>query len=219
MIIDELITDRTAEDVALVISLALKGRAGTWTAAEATQYAGYLKGAYNLSDVNRVSTAEAYLGADFSGYVATLWDYRTAAIAAVLASLIFPEGYYNLDNPILPTALGQVDYTVPTLETVKTNWAQDDDLTPAALHYYIYNAGKLVAVLDTDADIPASLDGLDYVGANEIEAALVAVYNDLVAYKAEKEQAIDDAKDAAILKYHLQDASWWLSGETYAGEI
>ena len=219
MIIDDLITNRTADDVDRVKELADKGRAGTWTVAEAAEYAAYMTGAYNLTDVNRVSEAQSYLGTAFSGFVTTLANYRTAAIAAVLASLIFPEGYYNLDSPILPAALGQVDYTVPTLGTVKTDWAQDDDLTPSTLAYYISNVEKLIAVLDTDADIPASLGALDYIGANEIEAALTAVYDDYVSYVVTKKGAVDDAKAAAIEKYHLQDASWWLAGETYAGEI
>lgn len=63
MIIDTLITDRTAADVARVHELAVKGYAGM-TAAELAELAEWLagmKGAYNAVDLNRVGTALNYL--------------------------------------------------------------------------------------------------------------------------------------------------------------
>lgn len=59
-IIDTLITDRTAADVARVHELAVKGYAGM-TVAELAEWLAGMKGAYNAVDLNRVGTALNYL--------------------------------------------------------------------------------------------------------------------------------------------------------------
>lgn len=59
-IIDTLITDRTAADVARVEELAAKGFAAM-TADERAEWLTGMKGAYNASDLNRVGTALNYL--------------------------------------------------------------------------------------------------------------------------------------------------------------
>lgn len=59
-VIDTLITDRTAADVARVHELAVKGYAGM-TAAELAEWLAGVKGAYNAVDLNRVGTALNYL--------------------------------------------------------------------------------------------------------------------------------------------------------------
>ena len=59
-VIDTLITDRTAADVARVHELAVKGYAGM-TAAELAEWLAGMKGAYNAVDLNRVGTALNYL--------------------------------------------------------------------------------------------------------------------------------------------------------------
>ena len=61
-IIDTLITDRTAADVARVEELATKGFAAM-TADERAEWLGGMKGAYNASDLNRVGAALNYLAA------------------------------------------------------------------------------------------------------------------------------------------------------------
>jgi hypothetical protein len=60
-IIDALITDRTASDVAEVISLAQKISAGNATETEITEFLTVMKGSYNYTDMNRVGQAVAYL--------------------------------------------------------------------------------------------------------------------------------------------------------------
>lgn len=60
-----LITDRTPSDASRVLALAAKGWAGM-TAAEKTEWAGALKGAYNASDTNRVAAAVEYLAERFT---------------------------------------------------------------------------------------------------------------------------------------------------------
>ena len=60
-IIDTLITDRTALDVARAVDLAQKISAGDATETEAAAFLAVMKGTYNYTDLNRVGQAVAYL--------------------------------------------------------------------------------------------------------------------------------------------------------------
>lgn len=64
----QLITDRVQADVNRVAQLAARISAGTATAAEQTEWASDLKGAYNASDLNRVGAAVAYVAGRLNGY-------------------------------------------------------------------------------------------------------------------------------------------------------
>lgn len=74
----ELITDRTQQDVDRVQALAQKGFANM-TASERSEWLAGSKGAYNHTDLNRVESAVAYLGARLSkqGYSVRLSPMRT----------------------------------------------------------------------------------------------------------------------------------------------
>lgn len=63
-----LITNRTQADVDRVAALAGRVSTGTATAAEKTEWATDLKGAYNASDLNRVGAAVAYVSGRLNGY-------------------------------------------------------------------------------------------------------------------------------------------------------
>ena len=63
-----LITDRTQADVERVAYLTGKVSAETATAAEQTEWASDLKGAYNVSDLNRVGASVAYVAGRLTGY-------------------------------------------------------------------------------------------------------------------------------------------------------
>ena len=114
-IIDTLITDRTAADVARVHELAVKGYAGM-TAAELAEWLTGMKGAYNAADLNRVGTALNYLksrlvpfcGKNIQWSAKTDWsvtDIITASQAAeyrqsvqdIRNALVYPEN--SLDVP------------------------------------------------------------------------------------------------------------------------
>lgn len=64
----QLITDRVQADVNRVDQLAARISAGTATAAEQTEWASDLKGAYNASDLNRVGAAVVYVAGRLNGY-------------------------------------------------------------------------------------------------------------------------------------------------------
>lgn len=126
-IIDTLITDRTAADVARVHELAVKGYAGM-TAAELAEWLAGMKGAYNAVDLNRVGTALNYLrdlltgvcGMDITWQAKTDWamtDVITAAqgsayhdqISDVRAALAYPENAPDVPEIALLTYAGAND--------------------------------------------------------------------------------------------------------------
>ena len=126
-IIDTLITDRTADDVARVNELAAKGYAGM-TAAELAEWLGGMKGAYNAADLNRVGAALNYLrdrltgicGRDITWQAKTDWaqtDVITAAqgsayhdqISDVRAALAYPADAPGVPEIALRTYAGAND--------------------------------------------------------------------------------------------------------------
>ena len=126
-IIDTLITDRTAADVARVHELAVKGYAGM-TAAELAEWLAGMKGAYNAVDLNRVGTALNYLrdrltgvcGMDITWQAKTDWaitDVITAAqgssyhdqISDVRAALTYPANAPDVPEIALLTYAGAND--------------------------------------------------------------------------------------------------------------
>ena len=126
-IIDTLITDRTAADVARVHELTVKGYAGM-TAAELAEWLAGMKGAYNAVDLNRVGTALNYLrdrltgvcGRDITWQAKTDWsitDVITAAqgiayhdqISDVRAALTYPANAPDVPEIALLTYAGAND--------------------------------------------------------------------------------------------------------------
>lgn len=90
-----LITDRTAADVERVKYLRGRINAGTATAAEKAEWGTALKGAYNASDLNRVSDAAAYLAARLTSLGNAVPGYERTEIKRTTSRL--PEGYTELE--------------------------------------------------------------------------------------------------------------------------
>lgn len=126
-IIDTLVTDRTAADVARVHELAVKGYAGM-TAAELSEWLAGMKGAYNAADLNRVGTALNYLrdrltgvcGRDITWQAKTDWAMTyviTAAqggayhdqISDIRAALTYPANAPDVPEIALLTYAGAND--------------------------------------------------------------------------------------------------------------
>lgn len=177
-ILDELVTNRTAYDVAWVAQMARKGLSGR-TDAENAQWlrgyaseelvtedgytvelqdggplilrGGYLNGAYNYTDMNRVENAVKVI--------------------------------YN-------TMSATFDY-LPAIPTIKTNWKREDIPTQEDVERYIGNLSFLKNLIESpgpyDLDprgyfsegfpnVPENLNSLDYLGANQIETLLAGLY-------------------------------------------
>lgn len=93
------------------------------------------------------------------------------------------------------TALG---YACPV--TVKKDWLQSAAPTRRQMEFYRQNIVTLrsqIAVMQSTPEAPASMAGLDYVKANDIEQILLDL----------------DALITNIIN------SWYFSGEVYAGEV
>ena len=86
-----LVTDRTQADVSRVQELASKIRSGTASESELAEFnSAAMKGAYNHTDLNRVTAAMEALKAKLEGYGYAVPGYRRSEIAHVPR---LPEGY------------------------------------------------------------------------------------------------------------------------------
>ena len=84
--------------------------------------------------------------------------------------------------------------------TVKKDWLTSDAPTASQMEAYRQNIVTLrsqIAVMQSTPEAPASMAGLDYVKANDIEQILLDL----------------DALIDKLIK------SWYFSGELYAGEV
>lgn len=152
-IIDTLITDRTEADFDRAIALAGKGW-DAMTDAEKAEWSVNLKGAYNISDIIRVTAAMEYLTDLLRGYG------------------------YNVDYQ--PVAITHADGTTDTTwqETDELTYSQ---LERYRLNVAAVRAA--LAMLPTTPDTPARIvassvgatDGLTWSGANDIERILLDV--------------------------------------------
>lgn len=106
-----LITDRAQSDLSALKALLAKP-CGQWTEAEKTQFASAVsKGAYNYTDLNRVTAAMTYLDEVLKGY-----GYQTGFVPIKVHEEPEPE------KPLLPDGYTQVDYIKSTgTQYIKTN--------------------------------------------------------------------------------------------------
>ena len=117
-----LVYDRTAEDVERALALAKKAEAGTLTDAEKTEWLAGMKGCYNATDMNRVSTAVQTLAVELNaaGYAVEIMPQSFAETDTVrlsqwrqyLANVqALRDAYYTLaESGQLPDAEDRLDY-------------------------------------------------------------------------------------------------------------
>lgn len=125
----ELITDRVQADVERVAYLAGRVSAGTATAAEQTEWASDLKGAYNASDLNRVGAAVAYVAGRLNGYGYTVtvnpnqdWTGSDIPTEGQMAA-------YLRDVATLRGAIAVMASTPPTPDSVNNlTWKEANDI-------------------------------------------------------------------------------------------
>lgn len=152
-IIDTLITDRTEADVIRAQELDAKGW-GAMTADEQAEWSGGMKGAYNVSDLNRVTAAMEYLTDLLRGYGYNV-DYQPVSITHTDGTT--DTTWQETDEP-----------TYYNLERYRLNVAA---------------VRAVLSMLPTTPDTPARIvassvgatDGLTWSGANDIERILLDV--------------------------------------------
>lgn len=186
-----LITDRTQADVDRVAALAAK-LYDNMSAAEKAEWNGEMKGAYNVSDLNRVESAVKYLANLLVSLDTTLKDYAASEGVAW-------DNYFDLP------------YSISTYSgiTTKTTWAESDFPTLSQMSRYLSNVKTLTAALSASYPaLPSSMTDLTYAGANAIERALEVVGSAILAMRESKEHEIDNTA-----------ASFVYSGEFYTNEV
>ena len=117
-----LVYDRTAEDVERALALAKKAEAGTLTDVEKTEWLAGMKGCYNATDMNRVSTAVQTLAVELNaaGYAVEIMPQSFAETDIVrlsqwrqyLANVqALRDAYYTLaETGQLPAPEDRLDY-------------------------------------------------------------------------------------------------------------
>ena len=95
-IIDELITNRTQADVTRVRELALKGWANL-TEEEKAEWNAGMKGAYNATDLNRVTQAMDYINAELEGYGYVTGYQKVKVPHEEQPVSPLPDGYVQLE--------------------------------------------------------------------------------------------------------------------------
>ena len=191
-VMDTLVTDRTAADVALVKQLAGIGY-DNMTTAQKNQWASNLKGAYNNSDLNRVGEAINYLVAELN------------------------DRYYYTWNLCDDLGVGWDEYWTPEhwdpnwhflSITARTDWGasgipQADTLT--TLLAQVYEVTSMILLLNRL--LPTSMAYLTYEGANQIETALLSEHIAVAEYSNAMNDMVNNTQKG-----------YYYSGELYGGE-
>lgn len=151
---------------------------------------GIQRGAYNHTDLNRVEEAVDYVADELAGAPAILQAYASDLGVAWDSSFDLP---YD-----------ENDYTGIT---VKTDWTDADIMYVADAARYIGNLQLIGAALPITIVVPASMNGLDYSGANNIERMLLQI-------DAALADAVEERK--ALIKGTL---AMFYSGELYSDEL
>lgn len=189
MILDNLITDRTQEDVDLVRLLAEAGDANMGDYRNLYR-AGNLKGSYNFRDLNRVEEAVEYVAGELVQADTDLHDYATSIGVAW-------DSYYNLP------------YDIQTYAdiVVKKDWVYADIPSHTQMSRYLNNLYLLRQALGVSSPLPISMDNLTFTGANNIEQMLLDVHLALQREVDIKKSYIDSTANA------------YRCGEVYSGEV
>lgn len=187
-VLDTLITDRTQADVdyvRLLSKLGIDGMGGDLIPFRN----GTLKGSYNYGDLNRVETAVEYMANALVQAQSDLEDYADSIGVAW-------DHYYDMPY----------DTAVFENIVVKKNWDMDDIPSTTDMNRYHGNLVLIRNAIPTNAPLPNSMNGLDYVGANQIEQMFLLVNEDIAKTIDIKKSYIDSTADA------------YRSGEIYSGE-
>ena len=160
MIIDDLITTRTENDVLWLQRLAQLGIDGM-TADELDQW---LNGQDEpLFDVNGVQ----------------LLDVNGVELMVAGDTIYGAYNYVDLNRvgeavDFLATLLTSLGYSVSV--TAKQDWSMGDIPTATQMTAYLADIAALKSIVSVSPAAPASMDGLTYAGANAIEQILVNIY-------------------------------------------
>ena len=155
-----------------------------------TDIGGIQKGAYNYTDLNRVEEAVDYIAGELVQAPLDLQAY--AASLDVAWDSFFDLPYDENDYSSI---------------TVKTDWTNEDIPSVTDMTRYISNLALIQASLLVPIGIPASMNALDYNGANNIERML-----------KDTDAALAEAVEYRKMLIRATLAVFY-SGELFSGEL
>ena len=190
----------------IYVSGTVNGTAYTWTLMEGAWTATVERAADDtyavaLTAVTAAGTSTNYALTLYYGLLSLITDRTRADVANQT-----DKGFYNASDlnrvgaavEYIAGRFTALGYACPV--TVKKDWLTSDAPTTSQLATYrqnIVTLRALIAVMQSTPEAPASMAGLNYVKANNIEQILLDL----------------DALITNITK------SWCFSGELYAGEV
>lgn len=186
--------DRAADDIYRV-ELTLIGSTGSSTTASMTLYYGLL----NLITDRTQADVDAVRALAAKGWAA-MTDTEKAAWMAGLKGAYNAADLNRVGAAVLYIAGRLADAGYHTPVAPKQDWTEADIPTPAQMQRYLADISTIraaLAVMPTTPEVPASMAGLTYTDANDIEQILLDV-------------------DALLTTASL---AWYQSGEVYAGEV
>ena len=190
----------------IYVSGTVNSTAYTWTLIEGAWTATVERAADDtyavaLTAVSAAGTSTSYALTLYYGLLSLITDRTRADVANQT-----DKGFYNASDlnrvgaavEYIAGRFTALGYDCPV--TVKKDWLTSDAPTASQLETYRQNIVTLrsrIAVMQSTPEAPASMAGLNYVKANNIEQILLDL----------------DALITNITK------SWYFSGEVYAGEV
>lgn len=190
----------------IYVSGTVNGTAYTWTLIEGAWTATVERAADDtyavaLTAVTAAGVSTNYTLTLYYGLLSLITDRTRADVANQT-----DKGFYNASDlnrvgaavEYVAGRFAALGYACPV--TVKKDWLTSDTPTASQMEAYRQNIVTLrgqIAVMASTPDAPASMAGLDYVKANNIEQILLDL----------------DALIDKLIK------SWCFSGELYAGEV
>lgn len=190
----------------IYVSGTVNGTAYTWTLLEGAWTATVERAADDtyavaLTAVTAAGVSTNYTLTLYYGLLSLITDRTRADVANQT-----DKGFYNASDlnrvgaavEYIAGRFTALGYACPV--TVKKDWLTSDAPTASQMEAYRQNIVTLrsqIAVMQSTPEAPASMAGLDYVKANDIEQILLDL----------------DALITNIIN------SWYFSGEVYAGEV
>lgn len=190
----------------IYVSGTVNGTAYTWTLIEGAWTATVERAADDtyavaLTAVTAAGTSTNYTLTLYYGLLSLITDRTRADVENET-----DKGFYNASDlnrvgaavEYIAGRFAALGYACPV--TVKKDWLTGDAPTASQLETYRQNIVTLrgqIAVMASTPEVPASMAGLNYVKANNIEQILLNL----------------DALITNITK------SWYFAGEVYAGEV
>lgn len=177
-IIDTLITDRSALDVAEYQELRSKIINRTATVEEVNKWIAGMKACYNASDLNRVGSTVGYVVDRLNTLQQVIQDYLDAL-------------------EVSPTDIFRVpfDYPIEGIIT-KTDWTRSDIPTKSEMTTYLNNITILHNMWTDENDfpeVPTNPEKLTITDANAIETLLYMIDGMIDSIEAEKKALADKA--------------------------